>query len=442
MSYNLQMKKLKRYTHLFYLFIFIAPLISLLCYFLAPQLLPNTGMVNWLALLLAAIIILSPYGSIKLISTTHPRESITFSLWLTQILLLEIALFMMYIGMCQLNNLTEPLLLASLSQSLRHMGLFPFALIAISAAGFGITTTCRQKDSYFDTIAIGSFQKQFEPLAITIRTFGRALTLFALAISAGMATLATVSVLCGTENLNGILGLSLPATGAAFVMLLLAMRKNSHPALIAIQIERPALGFLMNMLIWVIFLALFSLLLHGHKAPKLGMPAALEHLFTDGWLLHWQLFSLTWWFMIVPITAITIARLCYGYSLRALLLATLALPALLAGLIQNLPAWLVNNSTLTKALTLIGFILFLVSILNKNTLPMVSQTYLPKTKTIKHRSEVIFNDRWKRLCGLFFYLFIPGGIIVLSLLLSLFLLPAALIFLLVLLNLIKLLIRR
>lgn len=415
------MKHLKSYKHFTYIVLLATLVASFVLYFLKPNLLVDIAYINWAGLLLSIVILFTRWGSIRLTNTSNEHVRLAFVPWILRILLLEISVALFYFGMMQyilfLNPTLTPQTLLTLSTSMTqtwvYFGLFPWALIAIFAICFAVNAYLYQKESYLDSVAIGHYQKQFETPNVILKGIGRAFTLLTLGIGGAFTTLALAGMIGGAGHLRDIFGFNLAAFGAAMILLMLSFRKTSHHLFAAVQTQRPGLGFMLNIVIWALFLALYSFLLHSHTDAKPTLGPLFNDLFFNHGALHLNIFSSAWWFIVTPIIAIFIARFSYGYSLRSIIIATLALPTLSAlfflstrhiHIAQHLPIWCSQLSII------VGFVLFLAFTVNKKVFPLTAQTYLTSKNMIKHRSELIFSERWKKVCGFFFYLVIPGGL--------------------------------
>jgi hypothetical protein len=132
---------------------------------------------------------------------------------------------------------------------------------------------------------------------------------------------------------------------------------------------------------------------------------------------------------LVPVTAVFIARFSYGYTLRSILLAVLALPALLAiGLFSaahfHYHLHVHTPARIAELAAIVGFVLLISLIARKRYFPMVCLIYLPKSKHIKKRNSETFHFRIKQTASIFFYFFLPAGTFVTTLFLSFIILPA------------------
>ncbi|OGO92796.1 MAG: hypothetical protein A3F10_04665 [Coxiella sp. RIFCSPHIGHO2_12_FULL_42_15] len=421
------MKVLKSYKHFTYIILLAALFASFSLYLFTPTTLVKSGYINWAALWVAMIILVTPWGSLRLIHHNNQQTRLRFLPWILRIALLEIAITALYFGITQWSQFLnlpagtsqKNLFLVNIAQSMLHFGLFPWAIIAVFAVCFGITAYVKQQDSYLDTLVFGRYRKQYETCNVILKGIGRAFTMTALGIATVLTTIAIASMISKAEYLRDLFGFNLAAVGAGLMLLMLSFRKTSSRLLAAVQAQRPTWGLLLNMVIWALFLGIYSLLLHNHTGATLSMPVFANALFYDQWSLHLSIFSTTWWFIVTPLTALFIARFSYGYSLRAVILATLALPLLAVILLLSIQSisMPVNISPWYAQISMIiGFLLLLILTLNKKVLPLTAQTYLTKTNVVKHRSEIVFAERWKKTCGLFFYLFIPGGLVAITLL--------------------------
>lgn len=430
------MKTMKRYTGLYYALIALFFVVSITIYFTHTTLLLEMPWIHWGAIALAIFFILTPKGSKRLVSPQAEQQPLPRQQWLIKILNLQISLFLIYFSITQFNQYfaiegqaPKSLLTDSLNGLLFHFGLFPWALIAIFAVGFGTIAYLKNQDAYLSQISLGFLKKRHETLEVIVKTTARAATIGAVAITFVLLTFILASIISNIQALTKLTGFTAASMGAAFLMLFLTMRRNNSHFLTTINQQRPLLGVLLLVLIWAIVLMLLSIIVTYTGVGDSDIPALLMRIFNKGWLLHWQLFSELWWLMLTPITAVFIARFSYGYSIRAIIIATLALPFMIMLLLQfnaispnplnfnNVPLWLVQLAGALGFLSLVGLLY------DTNNKPLTVLTYLPKLGNEKLRNEEIYQQRLKRLCGVMFYLFIPAGFFVTSLFMSLIIIP-------------------
>lgn len=442
------MKILKKYNKAYYVIIAMIFAAAALAYAFVPTALVHIAYYNWLAVAIAAIILISPWGSIKIrnpkrIEQKKKRgkkaetladepEKQPLNHWLTKIVIFEATLFVLYYVICQFNAVVLPTQTqphpeafgSTLYAFLTQYGLFPWSFIAILAIGFAITSFNKQKDCYSNTLCDALPMLKNKLFSVALQTAGRMLSQFALGFTAVVVTFVFASIISSVSGLHSIAGFTGGAIGATLLMLFLCYRRSSSHLLQSIVKQRPAFSIFLILMIWAIALGVISLILDHIGSPKQVIPGIVTSIVNRGWMLHWHIISTGWWISLIPISAIYIARQSYGYSLRAIILATAALPLVIAAIATGLhysslahfatPTWLV------QAAAVVGMIMLLTLVANKNILSNISQCYLGKSATGKHRSEDIFVSRWKKMCGVLFYFYIPAGIYVTSLI---FLLP-------------------
>lgn len=284
----------------------------------------------------------------------------------------------------------------------------------------------KNQDSYLSSIALLPFKNPHNNYIVIINSVGRNLTNGALAVASVMVTFVVASMICGPQALSSIVGFSMSAMGVVLLMWFLSRRRSTNPTLALIQDQRPVFGMFLTVVIWGFILALAAIglnfMMSGASNP---LPASVLHsIFEKSWYLQWDIFSLGLLFAFVPLLSIFVARYSYGHSLRKMIGATLILPVVLAlFILANQHFHWINQlpykQHVAQAAAILGFLLLLYLTCSKATLPLVNINYLAKPGKIKPRKLSNFFIRWKRTNGLFFYLFIPAGISVLSLLVML-----------------------
>jgi len=431
------MKLLKRYVHLYYIILPLLLATSLVFAFKFPHILNQFITLNWLPLILGIIIVCTPWGSIKLKSKDAGNEKLAWPFWLAKILGLELALFFLYYGITQFTNVMLPIettahpqaFIDSITQFTLHAGLFPWGIIAILATALGIQAFIFEKNSYISTALNFNFMSQREGFAVTVNAISRIFTIVILCLTGAMISLIFASLIAQPLALASVFGINSSAMGAVLVTMYLTSRKKSHTTLQAVYKQQPALGLVLLVLIWGFIVAVVSLILFYFVGPSASARNSINFIFSHGWQWSWQIFSTAWWIAFVPLTSIFVAKFSQGYSLRAMILATLILPLLLSVLLltQQHHAWSLPSAPvwLIQTISIIGFILLMSLMANTKSLPLVMQTYLAKPELIKHRNENLFVRRFKRVCGIMFYFFIPAGIFVITYVMLLALVPFA-----------------
>lgn len=440
------MKTMKRHFGLYYGISFVLMALTIAMYVSKPALLVSFPWLNQIALALAVLLVVTPWGSKK--PDAPPAAKLSLLPWLGSIVTLECALLLLYFAIAQFNHYfvildhasTAPLI-PDLQKLFWQFGLYPWALIAIFAVSFALHAFGKQQDTYLGNLVTFGKKKQ-EATSVIVNATGRAATIAALASTLVITTFIVTSIATSIDYLKNISGFTGASMGLSFLMLFLALRRNTNAALLQVNKYRPAMGVMLLVVIWCIILTLAAIIVHYSGNGENLTPSLVQAIIDKGWPLHWQLFSQLWWLMFVPITAIFIARISRGYTVRAIILATLALPALIScflllpisGRFQYInfaPLWLVQASAVA------GCLLLIRALFRKQDLPLTILTFLPKPDNEKPRNEDIFQQRLKKMCGIFFYLFIPAGFFVTAILMALIILPMTIIILAIYLTLVK-----
>lgn len=436
------MKLMTRHTRLFLWFIPPMALVAWLGFFLHPTWLIDSSYLNWLALAACLLILLTPMGSDRLETATSPLIPYSTVGWVSRSLVLQLGVWFLILGMRGLldwhhpNDAPVPIdaWRQSLTQPLLHFGLFPFATITFLAVAFGRLSYLQGLDTYFDTLCFGNATAAPEALRIAIRTLGRALTLSGIALSAALSALALATLAIGANKVALLQGLTLPAFSAAFLLLLISLRRSQNPLLTAVAQQRPALGLLLNVIVWAFLLAVMAIIVTPRSSTELTPPNSWVALISEHWLDYPALFTVISSWLLIPLAGLFMARLAYGRTCRQLVLLGLLPSALLAGAVTQ--PWFRNPYPHAAWLVIIGFCAILLICLPRAMVPLTSQTYLAPGEA-KHRNEMIFLSRWKPLTGMMFYFLIPGGLIALSVLYSLIVVPCCCVLLLTLFNLLR-----
>jgi hypothetical protein len=357
-----------------------------------------------------------------------------------RIVLLELALILVFIGFTTLVGSILPinttahdtLLVPTLQRTFLHFGLYPWALIALFAAAFGISSYGKNQNTYLSDIVGKVEHKKFEILKVGVNLTGRGATMALISLALITATFLMASLLTTPNMLQNVTGFSVAAVGTSFTLLFFALRRKTNPVLNSLESQRPVFGILLNALIFAVLISLIAFVVNHLGTGNKQMPLFFNAILDKGWVLHWQLISTLYWLSAVPISAILITKFSHGYSLRAMLSATLLCPFIVALILLGIKFILPSLSlhlphVVAVILGLIGFVLLSVFLFNTPQLPLTMQCYLPKPGHTKPRSKELFSTRWKKMFGLMCYLFIPAGIFVLAILLSLLILPMLLI---------------
>ncbi len=419
-------KKAKSFTKQ-NLFIIAPILIALeaVIYIYCPHVFKLFFYVNDIALALALLLIFTKLGSTKLAANDNNDSGKKLSLgnWLGNIAWIQLSLFLLFFGLAQFVSVNLPIATQAhphsaqqiLSAATLHYGLFPWGTIALVTVGLAYFAYRKNKDAYVSDAAnsivrctpntfIGAF----------INSSTRIFTFFVLSLTAAMVIMITVSLIANPHALFMITGLKPNTVFASFFLMLVVFSKKLNARMATIlQKTNPFVTMLIVMAFLTILLLVFSLFLNTHKVTHMQQPAVIKAILHKGWQLHWQLFALSWWFAWVPLASTFIARVSRGYSIRSTVLASLALPAILTGIVlfhHHAHTSLIIPMPFSKAMAIAGFLSLLFIIGRANNFPMVIRGYLSKTEKVKFRPPFKYVQRWVFFTAFMIYLFLPMGI--------------------------------
>lgn len=415
--------------------------------------------IYWILLLPVLIIIFSPIGSKKLALVADEKPRYKPSAWILRVIAIELATLLIFFGICHLSGIllptfTPPMHLFALSMhhTLLGAGLFPWATIAVLSIVMGYYSYSKRQHAYLSRLFYPLIRStNNNRLGLMLNTSARTATMLALSSAVAFTALLIVSLffspagfaaLAGFTNANIIfftilvIGTSSKLVKRPIYFLTVKHRLHPFTALLAI------------VLLLVALVIIFHLFLGDNFNTPLKTPYYLSLLLKQQWLANWHLFTILWWLACTPLLAIFIARTSRGYSWRATLIVTLALPVIVAlGLLwppffhalnamDNLPP------ELTVWLSAIGFVVFIVLIARKETFSSVMHTYLPQADIIKYRSPDRFISNLLQFATIMLCLYLATGILLLNVLFFVFLLLLSIAFIFLPLTLLLAFIRR
>ena len=161
--------------------------------------------------------------------------------------------------------------------------------------------------------------------------------------------------------------------------------------------------------------------------PALKTPYLVKSLLTTPWSNIWTLFSILWWISWAPILAILIANSSSGYSWRAIIIATLIFPSIIAVGLSWPPLFHAIKTLdyslpwLGVLLTCIGILLLFMIIARKEIFSSVMHTYLSKTYSVKYRSPDRFICHILQFATLMLCFYLSTGILLLNVIFFIFL---------------------
>ncbi|AAO91142.1 BCCT family transporter [Coxiella burnetii] len=387
--------------------------------------------VYWLFIFVAAIVVLTPLGNRRL-GEMPPSKKLPH--WILQVLIFEISLLAVFWGICVLVGLKMPLFseaqpqlfTQTLSYLSTQLGIFSWAAIAVIACAMGTVSYRQQQDAYLSTTLRPLLRTQpNSAFELIVNALPRTATLFAFSGTFALYVLLIAGILV-PQPLSSLTGLSL-LSGIFFFLLVILTTNNFIKRkiyLFTINIRMPLLFRLICFLLLLTLLVIvLSLFLGSTFEKRPSMPGVVHAFLRHGWISNWRLFAIFWWLSWTPITAIFIAKLSRGRSLRSIILTVCALPMVLGILSYNdylpldkIPIWL------SIVIALMGLFIFLAIISPDYAFDSIMQTYLPKPGVIKYRASDRFLINIFQFSALMICIYLATGIVLLGLLFFIFML--------------------
>lgn len=397
-------------------------------YWLRPQVLATLHC-NWLVLVCAAILIITPWGNRKLIAESHEKPRNSPLLWLAQIAGLQLCLLGLYLGISSvaqhnINGITpNPTTLFgdTLHLLLSQYALLPWTLYTFMALAMGYCSYCRNENAYASTTLFPLFKSDVQQtFGLIINSLAKQATTIVFATTFAFISLMFAYSVIGTHfNLTtGFHSATMFTTITLLILFFLPpVKKRLHRALNGTILI--ALALMILCIIFAGIIVLLSLLFQGLTQNTVDLPNFIQKIIAKDWHTSWLLFSVAWWIGWTPLMGALFARISRGYSVRQIIAATLLLPAALTVFTFH-PILPVFEVILGGA----GFIGLLIAITQHDTLPMMMLSYLPARDQFKHRDHQAYFLRIMQLAAATLYLYLPGGIGLAYLLIFMLAMPA------------------
>ncbi|OGT32722.1 MAG: hypothetical protein A3C44_00405 [Gammaproteobacteria bacterium RIFCSPHIGHO2_02_FULL_39_13] len=412
----------------------IHPLLLLLgfllfCFF--PNIVLNSFYGFWLATGCAVWLILASLGNQRLAyDTDDVATRLSFSQWITCILLLQLTLFGVYWGMCFVSgelfvintSIHSQLFSHSISSFLIQHGLFPWSLYAMIAVGMGVLSYKKEINAYFSNILFSLFkQDPQESWGMIINISARRCTLLGLSIIILFMTFLMIAFFVPLKNYIAF-GFK-PMTLLTTVILLLLSTTQFIKKYFS-RIFSRSIPTALSFPVFALLFGLAILILSGisHEATLrenvAQQPVAAPDIITLWIQYHWQtawmLFSMLWWLSLTPIMASYLTRISKGYRIRDVLLGVLAPPFVIALFLhfsQYLQTALFTFPPLAIAvIAFISSLILLPLLVNHHYSSNAIHAYFPKRGEIKPRDHQPFFEKMAQLVVVFSYFYLVIGI--------------------------------
>ncbi|MBS0352105.1 MAG: BCCT family transporter [Proteobacteria bacterium] len=373
---------------------------------------------HWLSLAAVLIICFSPLGNKKFGTDQGVQKRYQWWSWLWQVFFLQGCLGAIFFGILVTCAIKVPVLTPAQPQLLQNswyqllisQGLFPWAVVGLLAITFSFWSYQKNQDAYFASLIKTLNQKAL--IEIIINFFGRCSTVFVYCSTLCLLGLLWASFI---GNLPIAVGFALAPLITSLILLLFTLSKLYRRTIN--KLFSQGLPLFIALFFWVIFFAVAIWLVNGFVIlvahSQFPAPKLLSYWLKQPWTKLGLIFINSWWLLWTPITAITIARISRGYSVRSILLAILILP-LLAAVTLRLTAghsWQLPPlaAGIASGIGLLG--IFWMT-LRKTGIPAFILTYLPRRDHYKFRSYRRTLVQLTKIAVIIFFIYMPSGIVV------------------------------
>ena len=416
----------KPHTAAYYSIVGIQALITIFLIAFFSRLLVHLYFLHWLVLLVLLFTLFLPQSKKPLLSPSSSAKKILEpSRWLFKIVFLQVSLLLTYLGICEcvgqvMPVLTKPnnqLFIMSLQQQLIHWGLFPWAIIIILATGFAHVAYHQQKHALLSDLIDPIFPTKTQSLLWVIyNTSAKEPGAFAFACSFAIFSILLASLISTKFALPHsftiaalFIGLPVALFSATRFFKQFCNRVFSH------RFHAPIIMIFITILSGFVLFILNSFF-HSLSKWAVVMPSIFAYLNHQPWTYFWNIFAASWWIGWSVFSAIYIAHISYGKSLRQISAATLLLPLIIT-LVMLLFERIYTNvgnhslSILWSLLGLLGWCCLMSIFMKKSMITSIALSYLPKQGLYKTRGYSFFSRRVLQFGFILLFFYFPLGIL-------------------------------
>lgn len=367
--------------------------------------------INFFFAVFALFLALSRFGSIRLKSESPIHKQLPVMQWIGVVFLIECVSGLFFLNILQASRLflnadililhfKMPSPVVVLNLVFVDWGLFPFSLIAILAAGLAYVYYHNQQSATISSL-LPSLRKTYYELFLQRVVNGSlgVISNFVLIISVSIGILTMGRLILSFAHINNSLQLRLG--GLVFVAVITVLSVFKVVPWVAIQFSKFFKSEALAILCYIILALLlflscyfFAFNVVGFANRYVSLPD-FRHLNIHSSLqVHWPLLIWAWWICWAPLIATAVARVSYGYSMRAIIVATLILPTVVAVLLElqvTIPGLPVISHAIFHCykLAMVGPLLLMAVLMRVNGGKLLVFGFMPKdneslaTKTIK-----------------------------------------------------------
>lgn len=377
----------------------------------SPAILQKLLPINLFFIVFALFLSCTRFAGFELRSEHSQVKQLSVLKWMLGVLFIESIGGLFFLNILQASQLflnTEILILNVKIPTLHFVlnlafikwGLFPFSLIAILAAGLAYVYYYRQESATISNL-LPNVRKTYYEVFIKRVVNGSlgAISNFAFIISISIGILTTGRLILSLVHMND--SVQLRIGGVIFFIIVTLLSVFKIIPWLAIHFSKlfksEALAILFYMLLALLlflFCYFFAFKILDFAGNYISLPD-FKHLNIHSALqVRWPLIIWAWWICWAPLLATAVARISYGYSMRAIILATLFFPAIVS-LLLSMNVTIPGLASIAHVifncyeLAVIGPLLLIIILMRVNGGKLLVFGFMPKdgegiaTKTIK-----------------------------------------------------------
>ena len=413
---------------------------GLLAAFFIPQYLKILYFSHWLMILVSVVLIISGKSGFKLKNQSEPTPRYRLIPWIARIIGLQLGLFITFIAVSQIPIQQTVIVTLNANSWLNHIkqllftfGYLPQAALAILAAAFvHVIYQQRQPAQISNLLQPLITTQDNDALALIINTSARVASIVTIALTFAVITL-LLAITITPESITFRGGFY-----AGTIMLIIVLVALNYSKAFKALLKHLITSIKNWLVITIVLIVLLTALLtFGHYVFsafdqfQIPTPNLMTRFSQQHSQSFWLIFMAGWWLGWLPASAIYLAKISSGHSIRLIVVVTMTcgilITTMLYALMHITMVFISAHEWLVALLGLIGFFGLLWQFQQQQMLPCLIELQLQKNNQYKHRNPTRYLIKLFQIAIIFIYLYLPGGITVASIGLFIFTLPFTLI---------------
>lgn len=377
----------------------------------------NLLRLNWIFVCISFILMMTPLTSMKI--NAKNTQAYRLPKYILLVFCFQLSLYVISIGFSRLLGQLFPVFTSPHPDVISNAAQFPFWQTGFFPWGFyslWIAVICYfsfyfQKKSHRK---INFFLKKITPLT----RLGISLSAgISLSIASACFALQLCYFVLGIKPLMVTYGPNFLAFISILITIFLMTQKQLKSVFFHLSKHfSPGLTWLVFLLCFILSFIAINTLIIGSIHQKFTIPT---------WLIQWQqkndwntvckVLIASWWITVTPVTALFIARISKGYSLRTTMLTIFVFPILISLIFKINMQWhIVSYKILSSSmniLTLLGSIVFIYfALISKKWARVLFRGDFPKILRLQNRNFFPILMKFKLTFFAIFYLILMYGI--------------------------------